>query len=118
MNQLQEILIPAIIFYAIVAVVKIIVDSRLKHKLIDKGIVDETAKAVFEPVKQFSPLSSVKWGLLLVSVGAALMMIQILPRYFSDEGAVGLLFIAAGAALFVNHFVERQARDRLSSEAS
>ena len=117
MNNLNNIIMPSIVFYAIVTVIKIIVDSRLKHKLIDKGMVDETAKVVFEPVKQFSPLSSVKWGLLLVSVGAALMMIQILPRLFSDEGAVGLLFIAAGAALFVNYFIERRS-NQLSSEIS
>lgn len=100
MNHPEIIIVPAI-FIALVAMVKIISDARVKRMLIEKGKVDENVKFLNAQNKLFSPLNSVKWGLVLIGVGAALLLGQIFPYTFDDVGIMGLMCLFGGVGFLV-----------------
>ena len=97
----------AVFFGAIVLLVKIISDNRLRQKLVEKGIVDENVKYLYAK-RESSSGGSLKWGIFLVAIGAALMIIRMAPHVFYDESAFGLLMISGGVALFAHYFIAKR----------
>lgn len=106
--MLEEIMIPAIIFLAIIAIVKISTDTSTRHKLIDKGMVDEKVKFLFAKQSQLQRLSSLKWGMVLVSIGLALLISYIWPDLFTDGGTIGLMLLFAGIAFLIYYGVAQK----------
>ena len=97
----EEILIPLVVFSAIVAIIKITTDAYTRNKLIDKGMVDEKVKHLFARQAELQRLSSLKWGMVLVSVGLSLLISYVWPDLFSDGGTIGLMFLFAGIAFLI-----------------
>jgi hypothetical protein len=93
----------AIVFFAISFVIKSILDYSMKKKLIDKGLVDENVKHLF---KYSGPANgSLKWGMVLVAVGGAVIIGRLAPYSWSDEATVSSMFILAGLALIVYYAI-------------
>lgn len=105
MEEIVPIFITGIVFFSFVAIIKILSDNRLRNRLVDKGIVDENVKYLFQPKQVTQPLASIKWGMILVAIGLALLVIQILPHNFEEEGALGLVLVLAGIALFIYYYI-------------
>ncbi len=101
-----EILVPVAFLFAMVAIIKIISDNRLRQKAIDKGLVDEKTKHLFSNNFVLQPLSSFKWGLILVGIGAALFIGNISDLH--EELVFGLMFIFAGAGLLIYYYLANQ----------
>jgi hypothetical protein len=97
---MEAALIVGIIFFSMVAVVKIISDTVTRRKLIDKGLADERIGQVFG-VSEIATLANLKWGMVLVGVGLAAFISQYLPYYLEEEGAIGLMLIFAGIAFLI-----------------
>ena len=93
-------LIVGIIFLSLVAVVKIVSDGITKKKLIDKGLVDDRVGHLFVPA-ELSVLSNLKWGMVLVGVGVAALLSNLLPYRCSDEGTLGLILVFAGLGFLI-----------------
>jgi len=93
-------IIVGIVFLSCVAVVKIISDTVTRKKLIEKGLVDDRVRHIFG-ASELSVLSNLKWGMVLVGIGAAAFIGQFLPYRWSDEGTLGLILIFAGIAFLV-----------------
>ncbi|MFC1492992.1 DUF6249 domain-containing protein [candidate division KSB1 bacterium] len=96
-------------FFLIVAlIVKWALEHRIKSKLIDKGVDTDTAKMLLQrlPSPGGNYPTSLKWGLVLIAIGAAFLISEFSPRYWSDYGTLALVFIFAGAALIVYYFIE------------
>lgn len=106
-SNLAPVIGMSVFFGAIVLLVKIISDNRLRQKLVDKGLVDENIKYLFARAEG-SRSSSLKWGIFLVAIGTGLMLIRLAPRTFYDESAFGLLMILGGIALFVHYFIAKR----------
>lgn len=102
---MESILIVLIVFAAIVSTVKIIADSRLRNRLIDKGLVDEKVKFLYRKDDKTLVLSNLKWGMVLVGVGVAAMVGQFFPYYFSEEGLLGLMLTFAGFGFLIYYFI-------------
>ena len=109
MGNFHDIAIVAIVFFSIVSVIKIVSDNVLRQKLVKAGELDENVKYLFYNGANVNPYASLKWGLILVGVGLALFLGQVFPNQIYDEGALGLVFIFAGLALFVHyHMVKKR----------
>lgn len=106
--MLQEVLIPAVVFGAIIIALKLILDSRLRNKLIDKGMVDENVKFLNYSTAQTQRLSSLKWGMVLISLGLALSIKFIWPDVINEEGTLGLMFLFAGIGFLVYFWISQQ----------
>jgi len=101
----------AIVFFAIVAVVKIVSDNTIRRRLIDKGLVDEKIKYLYNGSSRAKVLSNLKWGIVLIGIGAAAIIAQVSREDWVDRGgAVGLMFVFGGIGYLTYYFL-------LSSEA-
>ena len=106
MNNPEIIIVP-VIFFAFVAMVKILADARVKRMLIEKGKVDENVKFLYQSVSS-NPIGAVKWGLVLIGIGAALLIGQIFPYTFDDIGVVGLMCLFGGIGFIIYYSMAKQ----------
>jgi hypothetical protein len=108
---LAPVFILGVIGYFILELVKVISENRLRHKLIDKGMVDEKVKLLLEsrPLAQFD--SSLKWGIVLIAVGLAFLfaygIYHWVPSVIRDEITAGTVFFMAGLGMVVYYFIAR-----------
>lgn len=97
--------ITALIITAII--VKIVVDNKTRQKLIEKGMVDENVKYLFyDKFEQHAPVS-LKWGLVLIGIGLAILIVRMIPTYYVEEITIGAMFIGAGLALLIFYFIAK-----------
>jgi len=80
--------------------------SRHKERMtiIDKGLTPEDMKALYTTwSKPASPLSSLKWGILLCMVGLAVILgVWLHSMYFLGDGVIpGLIGVFGGAGLIL-----------------
>ncbi|MBN1895859.1 hypothetical protein JW906_15330 [bacterium] len=101
----HEILIPAVVFGTIALIIKIILDHRVRQKLIDKNMLDENVKFLKMNTAPESNLSSMKWGMVLVAVGLAFLIGRFAPSDIAHEVTLGCMFILAGISLLAFYAV-------------
>ncbi|GAB4333186.1 MAG: hypothetical protein Kow0037_11390 [Calditrichia bacterium] len=99
-----EVLIPITIFLVFAYIIRIIMENRVRTKLIEKGLVDESIKHLFQAQQKSQPDSSLKWGLVLVGVGAAFAIGGFFREVISEEVTMGMAFVFAGIAYLVYYF--------------
>jgi hypothetical protein len=113
--NLVEVLPLLIIFPTIFLIIKISLNYSTRKQLIQKGLINEDVKHLFysngNSIERYLP-SSLKWGLVMVFAGAALVVIKLLPYYIEGEVVFGVMLIAAGAGLLVYYAIaSKKARD-------
>ncbi len=114
---MEDVLITIAVFGGIAVLFRIITDTMTRHKLINAGLVDEKVKYLFTRQHQSQSLTNIKWGMILVGIGLALLIKQLLPYYVADETMFGLMFLFAGIAYLV-YYVIADKRTRRNSEGS
>jgi len=113
MEDLVPMVVVTVIFGTLVLIIKILSDNRIRKSLIESGQVDEKAKYLYLKAgnKTPDPLSSVKWGMVLIGVGLALLIGQIIGQFvhYSDvEGiTIGLMFLFAGVAFLIYYRMKK-----------
>lgn len=109
----EEILIPIVVvptvFLAIYHIIKTISDNNLRRKIIDKGMLDENVQHLFQKEKFGSTFpASLKWGMVLVALGTAMLIGQLAPRSLEEEATIISMFIFSGLALIAFYFLENR----------
>ncbi len=99
-----EFLIPITMFIAIGWVVKTISDNKLRKVAIEKGGVDKDTLNWLTKGNYTRRDNSLKWGMVCIAVGAALIVSRIFQREISEEMGFGLMLVCAGAALVIFHW--------------
>lgn len=109
MIEFTPIFITAIVFVSITFVIKVISDNRIRRRLIESGKLDEQVQFLYlhPDKKESSPLQSLKWGLVLVALGLALFVGQLLPYQMEGEGTIGTMFLFSGIAFLIYYFVSK-----------
>ena len=103
--ELTAIIIVGTVFIALVQIVRTIAENRIRHKLIDKGMVDESVKYLYTSKLSYNVPASLKWGMVLIAVGSAIWVAQLVPRSFQEEAIVSSMLIMGGLALIVYYFI-------------
>jgi len=99
---MEEALIVGIVFFSIVAIVKIIADATTRRRVLDKAATDPEAAQRLYGHPELLNLSSLKWGMVLVGIGLAWLISRWMPyRYWHDETVFGLMFLLAGVGMLV-----------------
>jgi hypothetical protein len=102
----EEVLIPITMFMSTAAVLIIWLVTRHRERvsMIEKGLTSEEIKAMYHREIKRDPLASLKWGLMAVLAGAAILLGNYLHVQFNvDEGAIFglvLLFVGIGLVMF------------------
>lgn len=96
-----EVFVVGIIFFSVVAIVKIISDSNFRKQLIEKGLAEDDVRQLYVATSTSQSMSSLKWGMVLVGMGAALLIGQFFPHYVNDQVTFGLMFLFAGIGFLI-----------------
>jgi len=113
-----EILVPLGFFVAIVWIVKIISDNRIRRKVLDQRVSDDLAEAILaKNVSKPSALGALKWGLIVLGLGGALVFIEMLSIDVDEPLAYGLMFLAAGGGLVAYYLIAAQDEEEMPSGA-
>jgi len=97
---------PMFVVFVIAAVIisRVVAKHRERTMMIEKGLASEEIKAMYARDVRRDPLSSLKWGILLVLGGLAVMIgVYIREYYFANDGIiVGMvcLFVGIGLVIF------------------
>ena len=106
-----EILIPLSFFAATSFVIVKLLEHRQRMRMIDKGVT----KVEFTDTRDRS-LNSLKYGMVIIALGFAILIAQIMERFFRGlfdaEIALALVPIFIGIALIVFAMMERRAGSR------
>ena len=108
----SDVLEMLVVFTSFVLIAKIITDYATRKRLIDKGLVDEKVKYLFSDVGATHLLSNIRWGLILVAIGAALFWKQVSPYRVEDETVFGLMFVLGGIGFLVYYFIAKSHLDK------
>jgi len=110
-ENFAAVFILAVIGYFILELVKVVSESRLRHKLIEKGMVDEKVKLLFQPQMLNQSASALKWGLVLIAVGLAFLftygIYSWVPSGIREEMTAGAVFFMAGLGMIVYYGIAR-----------
>ena len=108
---MEPVIVSIVFFLTVMVIWGGIIATRHRERMviIEKGLKPEEMKSLYSPVRRFSvsPLSSLKWGLLLIMVGAALVLGMWLQQaYYVQDGVVpGLMAVFGGVALVIFYFI-------------
>lgn len=80
MKDIFDILMPISIFGSFGATLyfftKVITDYILKKKMVEKGFVNEESQSIFKQHSAENKYAALKWGILVLSAGIALIIID------------------------------------------
>ncbi len=102
---MEDIIVPIGIFMVLAYSVKILSDNRLRRLLIEKGQVNESVKYLFMDREYKNVPSSLKWGMVLIGIGVAILVGQLVPHSLMEEVTVGGMFFLAGLGLVLFYFI-------------
>ena len=88
---------------------KIVTDYILKKRMIDKGFVNEETQAIFKKqAAATNQYSALKWGLLALSGGIGLIIIDYLNVDLDSTLPFGLLSVSLSVGFLIYFFLVKQ----------
>lgn len=112
MEDMVPVLVLTVIGYFVLELVKVVSESRIRAKLIEKGVVDEKIKVLGGLQQAMESASSLKWGLVMIAVGLAFILVFAIqswvPQEFRGEITAGAVFSMAGLAMIIHYLIARR----------
>jgi hypothetical protein len=90
------ILVPIALFACITYAIKVVVDARVRSRMIGAGGSEELVNSIMRDEEQRRRHSSLRWGIVLLSVGAGFGLIQWFGWQDVTPGMVAVLAAATG----------------------
>lgn len=94
------VIITGVIFLSLVAIIKITADTKLRQRLIEKDMVKEDIKYLY-PAKSGNAPTSLRWGMVLIAIGLAFIIGQLVNEFYQTEVTIGSIFFLSGVALVI-----------------
>ncbi|MEI9919452.1 MAG: DUF6249 domain-containing protein [Bacteroidota bacterium] len=109
-NSLKEVLMPITIVgsfgTAIYMFTKVMTDYILKKKMIDKGFVNDSTQAIFKsPEGDTNKYASLKWGLIVLMAGLALILLEYIDTRPDSPLPYGLLAVFISSGFLAYYFM-------------
>jgi hypothetical protein len=105
MGNLAPVLVLAVIFWGIVMMLRTVSDNKLRHKLVEKGMVDKSYQTLFQKQEEPVVSSSLKWGMILIAMGLALVISRTFLHDYSEEVTFGFMSLFVGLALLAYYLI-------------
>jgi hypothetical protein len=88
---------------------KTVTDYILKKRMIDKGFVGEDAQAIFKNYKnEDNKYSSLKWGLLFLTGGIALILMETLQVRPDSPLPYGIFTVSLSLGFLIYYFLVKK----------
>ena len=84
---------------------KVLTDYILKKKMIEKGYVNEDAQAIFKQQSATNKYNSLKWGLLALTGGLALIILEFIDVRRNSPLPYGLVAVALSTGFLVYYAI-------------
>lgn len=107
MDDILSLLIPIVGFICLVAIVRAVVDGRLRRRLAETHASEELVRALAEADRDQRRHGALKWGLVLVASGLAFVLMEVFGLGSEDPAAYGLLLGCTGIGLLVHHVLQQ-----------
>lgn len=108
--------IVGIVFVSILLFTKYLTDSRVKNKLIEKGLVDENVKYLYGNRYDSAVPSALKWGIVLTGIGLAFLVGHLVPEELKEEITIAAVFLFAGLGLILYYFIGKHLIDQAENK--
>jgi hypothetical protein len=110
MDHLAEVLMPISIIgsfgLSVYFFTKVMTDYILKKKMIDKGFVNDTTQAIFKDQNENDGrYSSLKWGLIVLSAGLALVVLEFIETEPYSPLPYGLFAVFVSGGFLTYYFM-------------
>lgn len=117
--MLEDVLIPLGFFAMVAYIAKLIGDTRIRRKALESHANADVAEAIlnrrwFEP----STRSALKWGLVIVALGAGILFVDLFRIGFESPLAYAVLLLATGTALLGFYLIERDDVDAFGDDTA
>jgi len=106
---MEEVLVPLGFFALVAYIAKLIRDTRIRRKALESPLSEEKIEELLgkggwtEP----STRSALKWGLVVLALGAGLLFVDLLTISFESPVAYAVLLLATGIALLGYYLIEQ-----------
>jgi hypothetical protein len=96
-------------FFAMIAyIAKVIGDTRIRRKALEAHLsADEADRFLNRGWNEPSTRSALKWGLVVLALGAGLLFVDLLTISFESPVAYAVLLLATGIALLGYYLIEQ-----------
>ncbi|MEW6196973.1 MAG: DUF6249 domain-containing protein [Bacteroidota bacterium] len=84
----------------IMSFVKALLDNRLKYKMIEKGVTEETIQQVLSPDRTEAKHSSFKWFLLLMGISLGIFISSV---FQFGTISIGIILFTTSISFFIYH---------------
>ena len=98
-----EVFIPIVMFICVAYVIKVVSDNRIRRSAVERGQVNENIKYLYSQNWEYAVPSSLKWGIVLIFLGIAFLLIHFVPEFDSDRLIAAILFLMAGLG-FITYY--------------
>jgi hypothetical protein len=105
-----DILIPIVLFICITYAIKVVVDARVRGRIIDTGGSQELVDSIMRDEEQRRRHASLHWGIVLLSVAVGFGLIQWFGWQEITPGVIAVLAGAVGLGHLVFFAIARKSR--------
>ena len=106
----EDLLIPIIVvpalFYSIAYITRVISDNRIRRTLVENNATEEIIQKLFLENRDEAVSGNLKWGMVLILLGAALGVIQFTSLSEDDPLTYGVVLIFGGAGLLMYYAIQ------------
>lgn len=111
--MVSDFIIPAIVFFGLYHMMKLMADYLLKRKIVKAGHIDKAG--ILEPPKQSEEINrypSLKWGLVALTTGLGFILIEVLRQinpsmvdYHNAALPLGILLVFISLGFLIYFFI-------------
>lgn len=114
--EIPAVLAGAYIFvYFIITIIKLILDNRLKFKMIEKGVPDKVVEQILQPTRTNAKSQALKWALILAGTGLGLGFVSA-TRPFGIHSIAIVSFCLALSFLGYFSYIKRSENNNKESK--
>ena len=103
-----DILVPITLLICIVLAIRLVLDAMLRRHMINAGSSAELTNSILRHDAQRQRLSSLRWGIVLISIGFGFGVIQWLDWTELTPSSIGVLAGATGLGNLVFFAISRR----------
>lgn len=106
---MEDVLVPLGFFALVAYIAKLIRDTRVRRKALESPLSEEKIEELLSKGGWTEPStrSALKWGLIVLALGAGLLFVDLLTISFESPLAYAVLLLATGIALLGYYLIEQ-----------